>query len=393
MFYIQLFLALVIAFSSSQAADLNAVAEEYGFSEEIAQVQVGGPIQAVAPFQSEHGAGVYIVSTAADGSLELARWSENEGLAWRRNLEYPVFISLSTSARGELVAACTWQEESVLGFVFDETGNTKERLSLRALEQLQVYPDGGDWSVSWAQFDWHGARWPKIPPVKLAPSCSREHWSRKPLPKKRTMWWYRPEHHPSEHDTSCYPAFAMTDRYYRTPFFEQEKAEFVTSFADVIVGDDKCVLVKEGEDAEGKQAREMLALTLDGDVLWRVQAHRQSSQVSGYFDERDFVLLFAGMDIEYRSAEDGHLIASDTLQVPQRERLFPIQSMLAGVDGLLILGRRLSVNIVLQPGEGIMDCQTLDIGGAVSFDKKIGAFFDTSPGDSEQTCIIFRRDK
>ncbi len=389
MFYIQLFLVLVVAFSSLQAADLSAVAEEYGFGEEIAQVHVEGMIQAVAPFQNERGAGAYIVSTGADDRLELARWSEHEGIAWRRNLRYPVFISLSASARGELVAACAWEEESVLGFIFDETGQEKERMSLGALERLQVYPDGSDWSVSWAQFDWHGAHPPKIPPVKLAPSCSGEHWSRKPLPKKRTMWWYRP----SEHDTSCYPAFALTDRYYRTPFFEQEEARFVTSFADVIVGDDRCVLVKEGEDAEGKQAREMLALNLDGDVLWRVEAHRQSSQVSGFVGEQDFVLLFAGMDIEYRSAEDGHLIASDTLQIPQRERLFPIQSILAGADGLLILGRRLSVKIALQSGEGIMDCRTLDIGGAVSFNKRIGAFFDTSPGDSEQTCIIFRRDK
>ena len=393
MFHIPLFLALIVAFSSLQAAELNAVAEEVGFGEEIAQVQVEGLIQTVAPFHNEQGAGAYIVSTAADGCLELARWSEHEGIAWRRNLEYPVFISLSVSARGELVAACAWEEESVLGFIFDEIGNTKECLSLSALEQLLVYPDGSDWSVSWAQFDWHGAHWPKIPPVKLAPSCVRDRWSRKPLPKKRTIWWYRPEHHPSEHDTFCYPAFVMTDRYYRSNYFKQEGASFVTSFADVIVGGDKCVLVKEGENVDGKQAREMLALNLDGDVLWRVEAHRQSSQVSGYFDERDFVLLFAGMDIEYRSAEDGHLIASDTLQVPQRERLFPIQSTLAGADGLLILGRRLSVRIMLQSGAGIMDCRSLDIGGAVSFDKNIGAFFDTSPGDSEQTCIIFRRDK
>ncbi|MBU1937122.1 hypothetical protein KKG05_06945 [bacterium] len=393
MFYIQIFLAVIVAFSSLQAAELSAVAEECGFGEEINQVHVTGAIQAVAPFQNKNIAGAYIISTAVDGSLELTRWSEADGIEWRRNLEYPVFISLSVSAQGELVAACTWEEESVLGFIFDEAGEVQERMPLGSLAQLQVYPDGGDWSVAWAQFDWHSAHRPKIPIVKLAPSCFGDHWNRKPVQQHRTIWWYRPEHHPSEQDTSCYPAFAMTDRYYRTRFFEQEGASFVTFFADVIAGDNQCVLVKEGEDVERRQVRKMLALDYDGKELWRVEGFRQSSQVSGYVDERDFVLFFAGEDIEYRSAEDGHLIASDAVYIPQRERLFPIQNVIASVDGLLILGRQLSAHITLLPGEGILDCRSLDIGGAISYDKKIGAFFEVSPGALEQTCFIYRRTK
>ena len=384
-------------------ADLARIARSCGWSE-IDEAQVLGPIEAAAPFYCgrgcttqfatpEQGWGTYLIVRNSDERLTLVRWDEATGLAWQRDLEFPTFVSLQASADGELVAACSWKDEAVLGFVFDRGGVQRFREPLDPLSQMTVFPDGKGWSVTWAMFDWPQAQPSEAPALNFAPECANGKWNKKPLPSGQTVWWYRPLLHPTEapHPVLCYPAFVLTAKDGTILFSEQENGSFVTFFADVACGDDKLVLVKEGEDAIGNQAREMIAVTITGEELWRVRAHRQSSQVSGFLHGQDLVLLFAGKDIEYRDAANGMLIASDTLNLQRRERLFPIQGFLHNDEGFVVLGRQLSICVHLNPGEGIADCEPLDMGGALSFDGQLCTLYSTLPDSSARICRLFKR--
>jgi hypothetical protein len=225
------------------------------------------------------------------------------------------------------------------------------------------------------------------------PECSEGKWNKRQFSSTPTVWWYRPVHHPSEtpHPALCYPAFALTDSNGTLLFSEQETGSFVTFFADVVCGDDRLLLVKEGEDAVGDQAREMIALTESGQELWRIRAHRQSSQVSGFLRGQDLILVFTGEDIEYRNATNGDLIASDTLKLEQRERLFPIQGFLHSDEDFIILGRQLSVRVHLEPGKAITDCEPLEMGGALSFDGTLCVLYSTASDSAAKSCVLFRR--
>jgi len=394
---------LCIGVVASAGADLAQIARSCGWNE-IDEAQVLGPIEAAAPFHcgrgcttqfviSEQGWGAYLVVRNPNESLDLVRWDEAAGIAWSRELEFPVFVSLQTSADGELVAACAWEDEAVLGFVLDRDGVQRFREPLDPLSQLAVSPDGKAWSVTWAMFDWPQAQTPEAPMLSLLPECMGGKWSKKSLSPTRTVWWYRPLHHPvdSPRPVLCYPAFALTAKDGTILFSQQENGSFVTFFADVVCGDDKFVLVKEGEDAVGNQAREMIALTDSGQELWRIRAHRQSSQVSGFLHGQNLALLFAGKDIEYRNATTGALIASDTLNLQQRERLFPIQGFLYNDESFVVLGRQLSIRVHLNPGEGIADCAPLEMGGALSFDGQLCTLYSTLPDSSSRICRFFKR--
>lgn len=382
--FIALFICTIACYS---AENLRILSAEFGFVQEVGVLRVSGPIEAVALFQDENDSGAYVLFRTTSGQLELARWSEQSGIAWQRELMYPVFISLSTSSDGGMVAACTWEDESVLGFVYDKDGRQLERKPLDALSKIDVFTDGSGWSVSWAMFDWLTPRPLDSPPIIFIPEC-RGIWNMKPLPSGETFWWHRPMQ-----GAICPPMFAITNRSGQVVFKEHEDKSFVTLFADVISDEGKLVLIKEGEDSEGEQAREMIALSAEGERLWRVQAHRQSSQVSGFINRNDFVLLFAGKDFEYRDANSGALIASDTLRVHKRERLFPIQGFLVDDEEFLVLGRRVLVHVILHSGEGISDCHVLNIGGALSFNRELCALFDTTSDSSATTCIVFRRER
>ncbi|MFH1011812.1 MAG: hypothetical protein V1784_11340 [bacterium] len=403
-FFIAFMLLLSWICTSAVAAPNPAeIAKGFGWSK-ISEVRLDGPIEAAAAFHCgkgcttqfvipEQGWGTYLIFRATDEGLELARWDEAAGFAWQRDLEFPIFISLQTSTDGQLVAACTWEEESVLGFVFDHGGAQRFREPLDPLSQLAVFPDGSAWSVTWAMFDWPQAQSTEAPAVSMAPECAGGKWNKKPLASGETVWWYRPLHHPREapHPALCYPAFALTDQGGAILFSEQENGSFVTFFADVVCGEDKLVLVNEGEDAVGNQAREMIALSTAGEELWRVRAHRQSSQVSGFLHGQDLVLLFVGKDIEYRNATNGALIASDTLKLEERERLFPIQGFLHNDEGFLVLGRQLSIHVSLNPGEGISHCEPLEMGGALSYDGKLCALYSTAPDSAARVCTLFKK--
>ncbi len=388
---------------ASEGADLAQIARPCGWSE-IDEAQVLGPIEAAAPFRCgqgcttrfvipEQGWGAYLVARNPNGSLDLVRWDEAAGVAWQRDLEFPIFISLSSSVDGELVAACAWEDESVLGFVFDRSGMQRFREPLDPLSQLTVLPDAKGWSVTWAIFDWPEAQSSQAPAMALVLECTGAKWSKKTLASGEAVWWYRPLHHLSEtpHPALCYPAFALTAKDGTILFSDTETGSFVTFFADIVCGDDKFVLVKEGVDAVGNQAREMIALTNSGQELWRIRAHRQSSQVSGFLHGQNLALIFAGKDIEYRNATTGALIASDTLNVQQRERLFPIQGFLRNDEGFIVLGRQLSVQVHLDSGKAITDCEPLEIGGALSFDGQLCTLYSTLPDSSARICRFFKR--
>ncbi|MBM3324568.1 MAG: hypothetical protein FJY66_02750 [Calditrichaeota bacterium] len=368
------------------------IARSFGWNR-IDEIRLEGPTEAAAAFHSAQEWGAYLVFRSPEERLQLSRWDEAAGLAWQQDLEFPVFISLSSSVDGELVAACAWEEESVLGFVFDRSGAQRFREPLNPLSQLTVFPDGKSWSVTWAMFDWPQAVASEAPMISMLPECAGGKWNRKSITSGEVIWWYQPRHHPREvpHPALCYPAFVLTDPSGALLFSDQENGGFVTFFADVVCGDDRLVLVKEGEDAVGNQAREMIALSSAGQELWRVRAHRQSSQVSGFIHNQDFILLFAGKDIEYRHASGGNLIASDTLNGLQRERLFPIQGFLHKDEGFILLGRQISVQVHLNPGEGIVHCEPLEMGGALSFDGKLGVLYSTSSDSAARVCTVFKK--
>jgi hypothetical protein len=242
-------------------------------------------------------------------------------------------------------------------------------------------------------FDWPGVESAEAPTLAFLPECIGGKWSKKSVAGGSTVWWYRPLHHPSEtpHPALCYPAFALTDTNGMLLLADQENGSFVTFFADVVSGEDKLVLVKEGEDAVGNQAREMIAVTNAGQELWRTRARRQSSQVSGFLHGQDLVLLFAGKEVEYRSGADGNLIASDTLKLEHRERLFPIQGFLSDREGFVVLGRQLSVCVQLDSGKAITNCEPIGMGGALSFDGKLCVLYSIAPDSAARVCTLFQR--
>jgi hypothetical protein len=381
-----------LSVGAKAASDPTEIARSCGLNK-VGEVQLPGAIEAAATFHRAEGRGTYFVFRASDDRLQLARWDETSGLSWQRDLELPTFVSLSTSADGELAAACTWEDESVLGFVFDQGGVQRFRQPLEPLSQLTVSPDGKAWSVTWAMFDWPGVDSAEAPTLATLPECMSGKWCKKSVAGGSTVWWYRPLHHPSEtpHPALCYPAFALTDSNGAILFSEQEAGSFVTFFADVVSGEERLVLVKEGEDAVGNQAREMIALTNEGQELWRVRAHRQSSQVSGFLHGHDLILLFTGKEMEYRSADNGALIASDTLNGIPRDRLFPIQGFLQNDENFVILGRQVSIQVHLNPGEGIADCEPLEMGGALSFDGRLCVLYSTSSDSASKVCTLFQR--
>jgi hypothetical protein len=394
----RVFIASILCLSwlsvgAKAASDPIEFARSCGLSK-VGEVQLPGAVEAAATFHREEDRGTYFVFRAPpDDGLRLARWDEATGLAWQRDLEYPTFISLSSSVDGELVAACTWEDESLVGFVFDGGGVERFHQSLDPLSHLTVSPDGKAWSVTWAMFDWPTVESADAPKLTFLPECEGGKWSAKSLADAREIWWYRPLHHLNEtpHPALCYPAFALTDSSGTLLFSEQETGSFVTFFADVVSGDEKLVLVKEGEDAVGNQAREMIALTNEGQELWRVRAHRQSSQVSGFLRGHDLILLFTGKEMEYRSADNGALIASDTLNGIPRDRLFPIQGFLQNDENFVTLGRQISIQVHLNPGEGIADCEPLEMGGALSFDGKLCVLYSTSSDSAAKVCTLFER--
>jgi hypothetical protein len=75
----------------------------------------------------------------------------------------------------------------------------------------------------------------------------------------------------------------------------------------------------------------------------------------------------------------------------QRERLFPIEGFLLDSESFVVLGRQLSIQVSLNPGEGIVHCEPLDMGGALSFDGRLCVLYSTASDSAARVCTLFKR--